>query len=61
MASYLRPRRGRKSTAISQNIVLKRGEIFIEVPETGVGTGIGRIKVGDGTTAYPTHPAFPPD
>lgn len=58
MASYLRPRRGRKSTAISQNIVLKRGEIFMEVPETGVGTGIGKIKIGDGTTAYSNLPYF---
>ena len=58
MASYLRPRRGKKSTAISQNIVLKRGEIFMEVPDTGVGTGIGRIKLGDGTTAYQSLPYF---
>ena len=28
MASYLRPRRGKEATAKSQNIVLKRGEIF---------------------------------
>lgn len=58
MASYLRPRRGRKSTAISQNIVLKRGEIFMEVPETGVGTGLGKIKIGDGTTSYSNLPYF---
>ena len=58
MAIYLRPRRGKKSTAVSQNIILKRGEIFLESPETGVGTGIGKIKVGDGSTAYSSLPYF---
>ena len=58
MASYLRPRRGKKTTAESQNIVLKRGEVFFESPTGGVGTGTGRIKVGDGTTAYTTLPYF---
>ena len=32
MASYLRPRRGKEATAKSQNIVLKRGEVFFETP-----------------------------
>ena len=58
MASYLRPRRGKKTTAESQNIVLKRGEVFFESPPGGVGTGTGRIKVGDGTTAYTSLPYF---
>ena len=58
MASYLRPRRGKKSTAESQNIILKRGEVFFESPDTGVGTGAGKIKVGDGTTAYNNLPYF---
>jgi hypothetical protein len=58
MASYLRPRRGKKSTANSKNIVLKKGEVFFEAPDTGVGTGVGRIKVGDGSTAYSSLPAF---
>ena len=35
MASYLRPRRGKKATAESQNIVLKRGEVFFESPGGG--------------------------
>ena len=47
-----RPRRGRRSTAISKGIVLKRGEVFFEVPDTGVGTGAGKIVMGDGTSAY---------
>ena len=58
MANYLRPRRGRRSTAESQNIILKKGEIFFEAPETGVGKGAGRIKIGDGVTAYTSLPYF---
>lgn len=61
MASYLRPRRGKKATATSQltaSAPLKRGEIFFEVPDTGVGTGTGKIKMGDGTTAYSSLPYF---
>ena len=58
MASHLKPYRGKKATAESQNIVLKRGEVFFEVPAGGVGTGIGKIKMGDGTTAYSDLPYF---
>ena len=52
MASYLRPRRGKKATAISQNITLKAGEVFFETPTGGVGTGAGRIMMGDGSNNY---------
>ena len=58
MASYLRPRRGKKATATSQAITLKRGEVFFEVPTGGVGTGIGKIKMGDGSTTYSSLPYF---
>ena len=58
MASYLRPRRGKKATAEAQNIILKRGEVFFETPTTGVGTGIGKIKIGDGTSTYSNLPYF---
>lgn len=61
MASYLRPRRGKKATAESQltsSTPLKRGEVFFEVPNAGVGTGIGKIKMGDGSTAYASLPYF---
>ena len=58
MANYLKPKRGRRSTAEEQNFILKRGEVFFECPETGQGTGTGRIKVGDGTTAYTSLPYF---
>ena len=58
MASYLRPRRGQKSTAETQAIVLKKGEVFFEIgnggtPTTGSSaTSFGKIKMGDGTTVY---------
>ena len=61
MASYLRPRRGKKATAIAQltaSAPLKRGEVFFEVPNGGTGTGAGRIKMGDGSTAYESLPYF---
>ena len=58
MAVYLRPKRAKKATATSQAIILKRGEIFFEVPTGGVGTGIGKIKMGDGTTTYSSLPYF---
>lgn len=57
-AKYLRPRRGRKATAISQNIILKRGEIFFEVPEEGPGKGKGNLKMGDGRSTYSELPYF---
>lgn len=61
MASYLRPRRGKLATAKAQltaSAPLKRGEVFFEVPDTGVGTGTGKIKMGDGSTAYESLPYF---
>ena len=58
MASYLRPRRGRGSTMQSKNPILKKGEVFFEMPEGGCGKGIGKIKVGDGTTPYTSLPYF---
>ena len=61
MASFLRPRRGKKATATSTltgTAALKRGEVFFEVPTGGVGTGKGAIKMGDGSTAYASLPYF---
>lgn len=57
MASYLKPRRGKKATAITQSMVLKRGEVFFEIDENGITTGAnakacGKIKMGDGVTTY---------
>ena len=53
-----RPRRGKRATAISKNIILKSGEVFFEVPETGVGTAAGNIVMGDGTSAYADLPYY---
>lgn len=58
MANILKPRRGKKSTAIASDIKLEKGEIFFEMPETGVGTGLGSIKFGDGNTIYRNLPYF---
>lgn len=57
MASYLRPRRGKKSTADSSAIVLKKGEVFFEIDNNGISTGenakaCGKIKLGNGVTVY---------
>lgn len=56
MAGYFKPRRGKKTTAENMNLVLQDGEFFCEVPETGVGTGPGKIKMGDGETPYAELP-----
>ena len=55
---FLRPRRGKKSTMSGDkaNLVLKSGEMFIETPDTGVGKGASKIKVGDGSTPYSSLP-----
>ena len=55
---YLLPRRGTKGAAISDNIILQRGELYFEVPDTGIATGFGKIKMGDGSTAYSDLPYF---
>lgn len=57
MASYLKPRRGTYSTASSKltssaDGVLKNGEIFFELNNSGAGKGVGKIKMGDGSTDY---------
>lgn len=54
----LRPPRGKKATAESQSLVLPQGAVFFETPESGVGTGAGNIKIGDGTTSYSSLPYF---
>ncbi len=55
----LLPHRGSKSkmtTGAGKNIILQSGELFIEYPDTGVGTGTCKIKIGDGVTAYASLP-----
>ena len=38
------------------SIVLRKGELFVEAPSTGVGTGHSKIKIGDGKTPYSSLP-----
>lgn len=51
-----KPRRILKSKAASLNPVLEAGEFIVEVPDTGVGTGPCRMKMGDGTSTYDKLP-----
>ena len=50
MASYFRPLRGTRASALEQldgNAPLKNGEVFFEYPDGGPGSGPGKIKMGD--------------
>ena len=56
---YIRPRRGTRSTMYETSksaMVLKEGELFIEVPDEGVGKGPSKVKIGDGVSAYAALP-----
>ena len=63
MAITLRPHRGKKSTMAGDkaSIILSAGELFMEYPDTGVGTGNIRFKVGDGTSTYDELPYATPN
>lgn len=53
------PHRGRKSTMLSdakKDLILADGELFIEYPDTGIGTGRCNLKIGDGITSYENLP-----
>lgn len=54
------PRRGKKSTmaGTKKRQVLARGEFFTEYPDSGIGTGHGKAKMGDGVTDYEHLPYF---
>ena len=53
MAKYLKPRRGTAANAVAQSIILKSGELFLEIPTgTTMGKTPGRIVIGDGVTSY---------
>lgn len=56
VGKIFRPRRGKNSTMVTKDTVLAKGEFFVEVPENGVGTGIGKMKMGDGVTPYSSLP-----
>lgn len=48
----IRPRRGTDAAFTSKNPLLEEGEMIFVVPETGVGTGPSRVKIGDGVNRY---------
>lgn len=48
MYAKLRPRRSTTTEWSSINPILKEGELGIECPDTGVGTGLCKFKIGDG-------------
>ena len=52
----IRPRRGTAYFFTTINPVLEEGEIAIEYPETGVGTGLSKFKIGDGVTNWSELP-----
>lgn len=58
VSKIFKPRRGTASimAGTKKSTVLASGELFVEVPNTGVGTGASKIKIGDGTTAYSALP-----
>ena len=60
MSKILKLRRGTVSTmsGAKKNTVLAAGEIFAECPSTGIGTGAGKLKMGDGVTTYENLPYF---
>ena len=52
----IRPRRGTASEWYQENPILEKGEFVVEVPDSGVGTGKSRFKIGDGETSYAMLP-----
>ncbi len=52
MYAKLRPRRSTATEWSTINPVLQEGELGIENPDTGVGTGLCKFKLGDGYTQW---------
>ena len=52
MAKHFKPRRGRVSVLAERNPLLLEGELIFECPDTGVGTGVVKVKIGDGVHQY---------
>ena len=54
MAAYAKilPRRGTNAQWKTMNPIPLEGELCIECPDTGIGTGRVNVKIGDGTTRY---------
>ena len=54
--STICPRRGDLYSFTTVNPVLAVGELAIEYPDSGVGTGLCKFKIGDGKTKYADLP-----
>ena len=52
----IRPRRGTKTEWEFSNPILSEGEFVLEIPSTGVGTGLIKAKIGDGARNYKNLP-----
>jgi len=52
----LRPRRATKAQWDYANPILDEGELVLEVPSSGVGTGLIKMKIGDGASNYKNLP-----
>ena len=52
MFANIRPRRGSTTEWSTINPVLLEGELAIEYPDSGIGTGFCKFKLGDGYTEY---------
>lgn len=52
MYAKIRPRRGTATEWSSINPVLKEGEMGVEYPDSGIGTGLCKFKLGDGYTQW---------
>lgn len=50
--SVIKPRRATVNEWVNANTILANGEIAVEVPADGVGSGISKFKIGDGVTAW---------
>lgn len=56
MYAKIRPRRSTTTEWSIINPVLKEGELGIEFPDTGIGTGLCKFKIGDGETQWSSLP-----
>lgn len=50
------PRRGTKYEWVTKNPILAEGEMAVECPDSGIGTGLCRFKFGDGFRPYKELP-----
>lgn len=52
----LRPKRGTLYEWTAVNPILDTGELVVECPDDGIGTGLSKFKIGDGVTKYTSLP-----